>query len=47
MHSTTLYLTEKQKAFFEDRRVKTGIPMAVQIREAIDLYIQEKEEKEK
>lgn len=45
MHSTTVYLTEKQKNFFKERHEKLGIPVAVQMREAFDLYILEKDRK--
>ncbi len=45
MYSTTIYLTTEQKTFFKDRHKQSGIPIAVQMREAFDLYI-EKNNKE-
>lgn len=41
MHSTTVYLTDKQKTFFKKRYNTTKIPIAVQMREAFDVYIKE------
>jgi len=38
---TPIYIniTEQQKNFFEQRRKQTGIPVAVQIRAALDTYM--------
>ena len=43
MHGFLIHLTEQQKTFLKKRMEKTKIPMAVQIREAIDEYIKKYE----
>ena len=46
MHSTTVYLNDEQKDFFKDRHKKLSIPVAVQMREAFDLYMNIVQKKE-
>jgi len=44
MISISLYVEKEQKDFFYKRRIKTGIPAAVQMREAFNDYINKHQE---
>jgi len=39
MKQTTVYLTEDQQHFFEERKNKTGLTVAYQMRDAFNEYI--------
>lgn len=40
MHLIPIYITETQKEFLFKRKEKTKLPVSIQIREAIDGYIE-------